>query len=222
MLEELERVRAPHWAGHLVVLLLDWCRSEMMHSHAGASGAEVPRVSLIALGIYAGLKVPRAFDVFSGGASSSSRAAPGVPVMVPPPPGIPFPEATADATQPRKIFRGSNNWDGDFNSGASAAAHIPVQFSSAPPPPPPPDAAFNPNDPLFEYWGGKKTFWVAYDHDTQLLLRASHAAGGSTVQVVCQGTRYYINTRPDVMEQSNPITGQGPRKIRIRPPDYVD
>ena len=223
ILEELERVAAPHWAGHLVVLLLHWCRSELLHFHAETLDGLVPRVSLIALGIYAGLRVPAAFNIFGSGPSASSSAAPAAPAMVRPPPGIAFPHATGDVSQPRKIPRPSSR-GGDSIADACVLPPM-LPLSTVPPPAVKwlgyPIAA---EDPVFEYWGGKRTLWVPYDLDDQMLLRASYAAGGSIVEIVCQGTKYFVDTRPLPvgMTQSNPITGQGPRSIRIRPPEPVD
>ena len=224
MLEELERVAAPHWAGHLVVLLVNWCRSEMLNFHEEIPGRDVPKVSLVALGFYAGLRVPRPFDVFSSGVSASSGVPPPPPLGMPPPPGMTHPHASDDPSQPRKIYRPSGS-SGEGNAGASASA-LPYPLSLVPPPANVASwlgANYIPGDPIFEYWGGKKTGWVPYDLNTQLLLRgASDASGGCWVSTVCNGTRYHIDVRPDVMEQTNPNSDQAPRKVRIRPPEEAD
>lgn len=225
MLAELDRVRAPHWAGHLVLLLVNWCRVERLQFHAEVLDPDVVRVSLHELGTYAGLPVPRVFDTFSAAAGASSSAArPAYPKPKPAPgPEMP-PPAAADpgaSAQPRKQVR-----------------IVSPTRTSVPPPPPPRGLPLSPppcpaaaawlqpavgnSSDIWEYFAGRKTGWVPYDLDTQGKLRAAHAIGGAQIRIWVDGWEYWIDNRPSHMTQTNPKYENEPRKIRIRPPDHAD
>ena len=224
-LEELERERAAHWAGHLVLLLLDWCRADCTNLPATVLGPDVAWRGLAALGIYAGLDVTQSLAVqLSGPARAASsaavqqqaraKAAPGnnMPPPAPRDQGEDTPQGTRKRSESPLLVP----------DAPPVALAPPRQASQEPPAPQLVGETRHSDEDIWEYYGGSRTGWVPYDLATQRLLRQCHAGGGGTTLVKIGTRTWWIDNRPSKMEMSNPVEGQGPRKIRIRPPAPAD